>query len=73
MVREFDGVWLSFGYREANRLVNILACLGKNNVFLYNTYVHPPLLFLNAVVDDMNGKKLSHVIGGACNFTIKLN
>lgn len=49
----------------------MLAYFGKNNMFLYKTYDHPPVLFLNAAVDDMHRKKVNRMKGGLCYFIIR--
>lgn len=33
LTREFDASWISFRYREANKIIDGLALLGKDNLF----------------------------------------
>lgn len=68
LTQEFDAVWISFCYWEANRVVDGLALIGKNNLFLYNYYdiIPPSLLYL--ADNDWNGVTHSrNRIGGGCN------
>ena len=72
LLQDFESVWINFCYREANRMADELACLGKDNVFLYEYYVQPPLLLLDVADDDMSGKKINRIIGDLCTRTIRL-
>jgi len=72
IIKAFDEVWLSFFYREGNRVADALASLGKDTTFLYESFDHPPNFLLDVVRDDMYGKTINRITGGLCNMNIWL-
>lgn len=63
LLHECNKVWLSFCYREANRIADLLSKFGKGNIYLYKTFLTPNFL-LEVVSDDMYGKYENRIIGG---------
>lgn len=45
LLREFEAVWISFCYQEANRMADELTSLGKYTLFLYKYFDNIPSLF----------------------------
>lgn len=57
LLDRMDKCQIEFNYREANKVADILATVGKHNLYIYQTFFSPPPFALGALCDDAMERK----------------